>query len=929
MQEPPMIEPILIQFWGKTPTKGSSVDHFHPALYHMIDVGCAAEALLRDGSPRFNDALLYTWKGCDADRLIEWLPLVVATHDLGKISAAFQGQAKQESTRQQRARLEEKGVRFPNKMPIDLYHAEISALWYHERVSQEHLEPGTTELHNLRWALRDSMGGHHGHFSDAIRTIRTKLEKCERGLDNPWDRWRDSAYLLLRELFAPRGTLADLGQPEQLRRASVALTGFIVWCDWIGSNEKDFPPCPQLSPTEYLVESRHRAAQALSSNGLNHKRNAATYTTYSDLFKGDPPRKLQQVIEALSPDDLRQPVLAVIEAPTGEGKTEAALALARRIAALQGTDEIFFALPTMASGNQMFTRLEDFYKRVAGTSVRLVHGQAQVVEEELREIAFASDADKDLLTDFNPALSGPNALKWFTGPKKAILAPLGVGTVDQVELGGLNVRHYMLRLFGFARKVVVIDEVHAYDAYMNTILDHTLEWLAAMGCSVVLLSATLPRARHRSLAEHFVKGLGSGDKPDFSHELLYPSLSFYRAHGQLRKTCEVFRGEQPYTMRVRFQSVVPDYRQEAMHLIELVREGGAVARICNRVDDAQGIYQALLDVLPETAQHILLHARLPLDSRKVREQKVTEIVGKNARRTVRDAIILVGTQVLEQSLDFDVDVMVTDFAPIDLLLQRTGRLHRHQRELRPTRHQNAVLEIVVPFAAESMPSWPRWEAIYSPYILCRTWDTLYGKGNTVREVSLPNDYRSFIEAVYGSADLPSPCDAKWKKYNKELEEMRGKARRLLTPLVTSPDAIIENYSGDFEEEDAPNVQGQFAKTRLGDRVTLIPVYSDGTVWALDSRLTDTINFDVLPPLNSQKEMNLKNLLARAIPVSDPRIVKFFRDENCPWQWKWNEKSPLLGSIYPLVLNHQGETTIDKRRLRLDETLGLIIEKEEV
>jgi hypothetical protein len=159
------------------------------------------------------------------------------------------------------------------------------------------------------------------------------------------------------------------------------------------------------------------------------------------------------------------PLLAVIEAPTGEGKTEAALALAWRLGACDGLDELFFALPTMATSNQMFGRLSHFYNDLYGAAVQLTHSQSAIVKDDLRRAALAGDQDAA-----EPlAASALAAIEWFAGSKKAMLAPFGVGTVDQVELAGLNVRHYVLRLLALAKKVVIIDEVHAYDAYMSVI----------------------------------------------------------------------------------------------------------------------------------------------------------------------------------------------------------------------------------------------------------------------------------------------------------------------------------------------------------------------------------------------------------------------------------------------------------------------------
>jgi CRISPR-associated endonuclease/helicase Cas3 len=403
----------LLRIWGKTPKSGDPPEQFHPAIFHMLDVAFAAEVLLRDGAPPLRQALVHAWAGCDADGLIAWLPFLIATHDLGKISAAFQGQAKGDA-RLQRERLINAGVRFaPGK--FELYHAEISAVWLHDYLARQ--EPHAPE--RLVWALRDAMGGHHGRFTQAgMRDIRKRLSASEHG-EAMWPAWRDEAYILLRQLLAPVGDFSALGAPHQLRRATAALTGFIVWCDWMGSNEYDFPARPHLTLDQYLIVGCERAQKAIQHHHMRFGRSAPTYGSFGALFS-EPPRPLQSLIDLLPLEDLQRPLLAVIEAPTGEGKTEAALALARRIAALSGIDEIFFALPTMATSDQMFMRLEAFYHACYGDdgTVRLTHSQSLIVENDLRRrVRPAGDSDE---AD-RQGRSADAAIEWFAGPKKAML----------------------------------------------------------------------------------------------------------------------------------------------------------------------------------------------------------------------------------------------------------------------------------------------------------------------------------------------------------------------------------------------------------------------------------------------------------------------------------------------------------------------------
>lgn len=940
------IDPLLLQFWGKTPKMGDSVERFHPAVFHMLDVALVAEALLRDGAPRLRQSLIHAWRGCDPEALIAWLPFLIATHDLGKISAAFQGQAEP-----QRERLAQAGVPFSAKKP-NLYHAEISALWLHQEL--QHREAGVSDT--LMWALRDAMGGHHGRFTEAdMKAIRQRLRESERS-ESRWSTWREQCYALLRELLAPPGDLAAIGSPDTVRPATVALTGFIVWCDWMGSNEHDFPATPGLAPDAYLVLCRTRASRALDLHRLRASRLAPQYRDFQSVFPDiGSPRPLQGLIDTLPGVGLEAPSLTVIEAPTGEGKTEAALALARRIAAARGIDEIFFALPTMATGNQMFTRLERLYQQLypGQGAVRLTHSQAFAIEDDLRRrVAFSPDDDAG-----DPdGRSADAALEWFAGAKKAMLAPFGVGTVDQVELGGLNVRHYPLRLFGLAGKVVVIDEVHAYDAYMSAILDHTLTWLAGLGCSVILLSATLPAGRHRALAAAFLDGLpqaiasdreapygrsvlrpnapGASNEPpapELPTDLPYPALSFYRADAAHRTSCAVFRGEQRFTLRLAAQRAA---EEEASFLIDLVRDGGAVARLCNRVDDAQAIYQALINRRFPTDRLVLLHARFPLHMRQKRERQIEDLVGKGTARSGSDPLIIVGTQVLEQSLDYDVDVMISDFAPIDLLLQRAGRLHRHSRAgKRPARHAEPALEVTLPQDDAGTPDWDRWAPIYNPYILWRTLATLReGMLDEQRTIALPGDYRPLIEAVYGD-ETPTGIYANfiiqaYRTYRTSIDEQQAKARVPLIPAMVSNDAITEDGGRAFIEDEAGQAASwQLAKTRLGDRVTLVPVYAGDGELFLDPHGSIRLSPDTPPDLDQQKDM-----LNHAVPISNRRIIAAYRDDRrdrtLRWPWPEREIPALVRSLHPLRLNrHTHSATIAGHTLRLDPNLGLVITRD--
>lgn len=909
----------LLQLWGKT----ASGDEYHPAIFHMLDVGHVASALLSDAAtPRIRNAMQYAWRGADTDDLIAWLPFIVALHDIGKIAAPFQGQQTNGATKRQHERLLRVGFPLPENKPAkSIPHNAISAVFLDTWLSQRE---GT--VHRTTHAtLRDAIGGHHGFFVNDLHEVTGNLLLSNEAAE--WNELRRAGYDLLRTTFAPiTGSLADVGRPRAPRSATIALTGLMVLADWIGSNTHYFPANCQAAFDAYVTESQQRALAAIKDVGFANNRAAPTYTNVSALFPDikNQPRPLQAAIDALPAADLRGPALYVIEAPTGEGKTEAALALARRLAAGGAGDELFFALPTMATNNQMFGRLSTFYDRLYGESgaVKLIHGQATLLEDELRRLALIEPNNDSDATTVHWAASGAQMLDWFGSSKRALLAPFGAGTVDQVELAGLHTRYYMLKLFSLAGKIVVIDEVHAYDTYMNTILYHTLQWMAALGTSVILLSATLPAQRHAALATAFMQGVSGDDTRhiDTPPDLDYPLVSIYTEHGQRRMAVEAFRPQQHLTLEFVHDEGCD---AQAQRLLDLVANGGAVARLCNRVADAQGIFAALQRLDPPSC--VLIHARFPLEERKELEYQINDLVGRNTARTATDRVIIVGTQVLEQSLDYDVDVMVSDLAPIDLLLQRAGRLHRHQRERLP-HFRDAVMYVQFPLAANDLPDWKRWQRIYDEYILWRSWEVLQKRAaNGIILIMLPNDYRPLIEAVY-TADLP-PSDAPyvgamhkaWDTMQKAQINMDGEAKLRLTPHPLRRDGITRGDELQFiEDEDGALTGWEAAKTRLGDRITVIPLYKIDGKLSLDPHGQQTLPKQ--PPTLDQQ----KALLNRALPLSDAGLIKALRQDN---QWPWRKAPALLKHVYPLELGANGTTTLAGMQIRLDSLLGLTLNEE--
>jgi len=503
------------------------------------------------------------------------------------------------------------------------------------------------------------------------------------------------------------------------------------------------------------------------------------------------------------------------------------------------------------------------------------------------------------------------SLEWFTSKKLALLAPFGVGTIDQAELAALNVKHNALRMIGLAGKVVIVDEVHAYDVYMTTIVERLLNWLAALGTSVILLSATLPAARRAALARAY----GGQVDQDIPDQEAYPSLLVVSRTGKYQATPPAHQPNHPLEIGS-LHLVDDDPQAKADWLLQAVTGGGCVCWITNTVDRAQRMFEALTRSGSADVDCMLLHARFPLDDRQKLEQELADKYGPEGERPQRG--IVIGTQVLEQSLDLDFDVMVSDLAPIDLLLQRAGRLHRHQRGDRgtPCLWINTELE-----ANGDDPKLGVDKVIYDEYILRQTWLTLVGKS----EITLPADYRPLIEAVYDeTGPVPdSSLTGVWQKL-KEHEanaEDEAEQRLLLEPDPEWPFCDGAEFTFEENEDSAAWI---VAQTRLGrESVTVIPLERDGDKARLFP--TDTmVNLDAAAPRKVQLQ-----LLCHSLRLSQWHVVQALKAEkdNRP---RLFTKSALLKGCFPLWLT-DGQLCVSLPKsilvVTLDPDLGLVIRKE--
>lgn len=883
----------LLRLWGKTVRGSEDMDLFHPALYHMLDVGHVAQALLDDpASPRWR-TILSRALGSDPQGLKDWLPWLIAMHDVGKISAAFQ-----ENNPLQRLRLSEEGFNLGSQpWKNHPYHAQTSALFIQDGLDNPVLPE------SLRQVWQEAIAAHHGEFSgrEALRETRRLL----RNEPPEWDKLRRLTSNRLHDALV-KAEPTSWPTPGHLSAAIMALAGFLVICDWIGSDEKYFAPQPETPWNDYLLESKRRAQQAVERAGFTQKVFSLVSPSFSALFpRLTDPRPLQLAIQDIPERLLAGPCLAILEAPTGEGKTEAALALAHRLAAASRTHELYYALPTMATSNQMYLRVQRFLSENLGLAerVKLVHGQSALIEGDLLIQTLSNGAEPSA------------ALDWFGADKrKAMLMPFGVGTVDQAELAALNVRFTALRLAGLAGKVVIFDEVHAYDTYMTTIIEQLLKWLAALGSSVILLSATLPLAQRRRLAAAYAPHV-SEQAPQ-----AYPSLWVVSAAGEHQAAPPASQPERRIALDVETLKLGDqDAEAKARWLLEQVAQGGCACWIANTVERAQNIFAAVDQLADASIERMLLHAGFPLDDRLKLEDQLVQRYGPQGQRPERG--IVVGTQVLEQSLDLDFDLLVSDLAPIDYLLQRAGRMHRHVGRVRPARHQAPRLWINLPSDVEGRPGLKSDRLIYAEYILSQTFQALQDRSQIV----LPGDYRLLIEQVY-RAEPPapgSPLRAAWEQLVKQNEADRGQAVQRLLPDPDPTDSFCGAAARLVFDEDENRSGWIVAQTRLGEEsITIIPCErQEGRAWLWP----DGLELDLQHPAPFETQ---KQILRRSLRVSRKTVVRALR-ENPPELTPLFKESALLKECVPLWLT-QGQTRLTAGKktciIQMDSKLGLVIKK---
>lgn len=582
----------------------------------------------------------------------------------------------------------------------------------------------------LAWTL--PVDGHHGTYSIS-RPAKLLGNRYNGIIEGPFT-WPDA---LRRELLAE---LVQRFGPFPSGEVGIGavlhwLTGCITFSDWIGSNADWFPlfPAEQLADHIDVGQAGGAASRAVAQLGW-HRRDVRPSLSFPQLFgDGFTARPLQEHLVSLAD----APGLYIVEAPMGVGKTEAALATAYRRWTEGSERGLYFALPTQLTSNRIHDRVAAFLQNVVAdeTVQSLCHGNAWLREDRVR--AFRPACTIEARSNDDPS-DASDACLWFASNRRSLLAPFGSGTVDQALMARIAARHSALRLFALSGKVVVIDEVHSYDAYTAKLVDHLTAWLLETGCTVIVLSATLTERRRSQL----VKAIG-GSEPSPA-PTAYPLIT--KVSGGKTSHHPV---DDPSIREstVRLEHLHSHTEESWQRIADAARDGACVLVIRNTVALAQETFRRLRSAVCGDDLNIgLLHSRFPHFRRQDNEGEWMRLLGKN-QNDRPTGCILVATQVVEQSVDIDADLLVTDLAPTDLLLQRLGRLHRHERP-RPEGFGRPVCWILHPEVDWSLDLKSIKQAlgpvafVYPPFALYqaeRVWKER-------RSVRLPAEIRPLLEA---------------------------------------------------------------------------------------------------------------------------------------------------------------------------------------
>lgn len=843
---------------------------------------------------------------------------LAATHDLGKATPVFQRLVGYSLSNDLDAELLERLERqgFTGIIQADIPSASRTP---HALASQAMLK-----WYGVQDDIGSIIGGHHGRPIDSRQVYEKQRyfienyyqdETADADVHIKWKQVQEEAFGWGLE-SSGFNSIAEL--PNVSQAGQVILTGLLIMADWIASNEEYFPliPIEQLEVDDPEERFRFAWQRWHKTMPLDLQAEVLVSQLYKKRFGFDNPRTIQEAFTEVI-DKAIQPGIFILEAPMGLGKTEAALVGVEQLMAKTQRSGMFFGLPTQATTDGIFLRINDWLESIMTESheniqIRLQHGKAHL-NATFKGIARNVDLDGDGSVFVN---------EWFSGRKTASLDDFVVGTVDQVLLMALKQKHVTLRHLGMSKKVVVIDEVHSYDAFMSVYLNAALRWLAAYDVPVIVLSATLASNIRQELITSYLQGKGvrvskAIEESEVFTTDAYPLITY--TDGEAIQQIEpTFDDERKV---VSIQQIGED---ELLELLErLGQQDGVVGVVVNTVRRAQELARYCIELFGSEAVE-LLHSGFIATHRIQKERKLLESIGKQAKRPRRR--IIIGTQVIEQSLDINFDVMISDLAPMDLLIQRLGRLHRHDIHY-PDHHSQPLMYIVgtdedLEFEAGS-------SIVYGDYLLARTQYYLKDK------IVLPDDISPLVQKVYSQEELDWPgslVDKYNEMKNEHEKKIKAKAKKAQAFKLKNPKSRISsrnNLIGWLNALPAEgNEEATIAQVRdVNETIEVVAVKQVDEGYGLfNEELDISHEIDDYELATRLAQQTLRLPLALSQPYNIDATIKELEEVNHRKLKDWQDQ-PWLKGLLAIVFDENHQYQLNGYLLTYDTKYGLFYEKE--
>ena len=904
-------------------TSESKSNKFLPLNIHLKDTASVIIYLATEWLP--DSARLAMADGLSEDELVRVCIFIALVHDLGKATPAFQSKV-EKFVDGARDRLNALGLIWDGSK---VYHDKSPhALAGEELLLKEGCPPNIAAI----------VGAHHGKPTDThqmddsnspIKHIPSNYYGESKEYSETYKNW-ESAHREIIEYALEQAGYASIKELPHLSIISqLLIAGLLVMADWLASNTGYFP---LIDVNEVnCIDIGARAERALakihlpecwqpemlfSSEGLCERR----FTDEHGV--GFTPNAVQRAMMDVA-EHAKKPGIIILEAQMGVGKTEAALLAAELLSCgMNGQPRrggIFFGLPTQATSNAIFSRIDRWAQSLteySQASIRLAHGGA-LLNDEFTDIMERSQLDDEQ--------DGLMVHEWFMGRKRELLSTFVIGTVDQLLMAALKQKHVMLRQLGLCGKVVILDEVHAYDAYMSQYLESELRWLGAMGVPVILLSATLPPARRSKLIKAYLGDAGSKASGEWESSTGYPLLTWTDGGKVNQRTIADYSPSRRGIIS-RAQFAPDDMKALGELLYKELEDGGCAGIIVNTVKRAQKIAEELSKVMPDV---LILHSQYQMTDRTKHEAELLRRAGKLSDKAQRDGLIVIGTQVIEQSLDIDFDIMITDLCPMDLLLQRIGRLHRHWQHdaIRPDRLKQARC-IVLGALGDVEPGG---KAVYGEYLLMRTNALLPD------EITLPGDIPLLVRDVY---DENVRVDVDAERYNVAREDyvrqcndraLSANKFRLVLPPKLSRYAIYETINDLMDVDICADDQKAQAAVRDGQpSIDVLLMRKNGEDITFVGSMGESFALHHVPDNESCKEISrrklrLPHILCAPWQKADITIKELERRNDIFNEW---QQSPWLHGELILLLDENNSTDLCGYHLHYDEQIGLKCTKED-